>query len=211
MQEYFEFLELQNNATQTEIIQRIDEKQKLFSQLILNAPNDYLKTIHQKNISKLIEIKDALTKGYVEPKEQNNKETFIQNDNRKEVAWLIRHTEKKNAKTFSLYNGNNYIGRKSNERANEIIIDDDIYISRNHAKILIENGTCQIIDLDSKNGIYLNGNDKRISSTFVQNSDTIQIGTTKLVLKMASNNNFDSIVKEVDDSDYMKTIVIDIL
>ncbi len=209
MQEYFEFLELQNNATQAEIIQRIDEKQKLFSQLMQNAPNDYLKSIHQKNISKLVEIEQTLTRGYVKPEQQTANEIFIESDGA--IAWLIRHTENKNSKSFPLFSGTNFIGRSSNNKLNEIIIDDDIYISRNHATILIENDNYKITDLGSKNGTYINGQEQKIESLNLNNLDTIQIGNTKIVLKIASNKNVDALVKEVDSSEYMKTIVINIL
>ena len=53
---------MHQNASQEEIVKRVNEKKKHFEVLIQNAPNDYLKNIHQKNINKLEEIKMTLTK-----------------------------------------------------------------------------------------------------------------------------------------------------
>lgn len=209
LKEYYEFLELHQNASQEEIVKRVNEKKKHFELLIQNAPNDYLKNIHQKNISKLEEIKMTLTKGYTNPKEEKASHSNTFDD--KTVAWLIRHTENKNPISFSLSDGINYIGRTTSNQKNEIIIDDDIYVSRNHAILFIENGTFKITDVGSKNGTYINGKEDKIKTVFLNNSDTIQMGNTKLVLKIASNKEIKNVIKEVDESEYMRTIVIDIL
>ncbi|MBL0287604.1 MAG: FHA domain-containing protein [Bacteroidetes bacterium] len=209
LKEYYEFLELQQNASQEEIIKRVNEKKKHFELLIQNAPNEYLKSIHKKNISKLEEIKLTLTKGYINPKEEKASHSNSFDD--KTVAWLIRHTENKNAISFPLHEGNNFLGRFGFNKENEILIDDDIFVSRKHAIIHIENGTFKIEDIGSKNGTYINGNEKKIKTAFLHNSDTIQIGNTKLVLKIASKKEIENVMNEVDNSEYMRTIVIDIL
>ena len=54
LKEYYEFLELHQNASQEEIVKRVNEKKKHFEVLIQNAPNDYLKNIHQKNTSEFL-------------------------------------------------------------------------------------------------------------------------------------------------------------
>lgn len=209
LKEYYDFLDLHINASPAEINSKIEEKHRQFSLLLQNAPNDYLKKIHQNNITKLAEIKSHLTKGYA----YDNAENFIDkySAEKQTLAWLIRHTENKHPISFPIYHGTNYLGRSSNKKFNEIIIDDDIYISRNHAVIIVENNIYKITDNGSKNGTFLNGNDVKITSALLKNSDTIQIGNTKLVLKIVSDKPIEKLVKEVDNSAYMSTIVIDIL
>ena len=163
IKEYLDFLELSSNANHVTILERIDEKQKLFSQLLHNAPNEYLKNIHTKNISKLTEISSFFNKGFVAAKEINNIEKTKNNGSNSSIAWLIRHTENMQPKSFPLFVGDNFIGRANNKNSNQITIDDDIYISRNHAIILVENGKYKITDMDSKNGTYINGLEKKNS------------------------------------------------
>ncbi|MCS4226593.1 FHA domain-containing protein [Sphingobacterium sp. BIGb0165] len=223
---YLDFLELPSNATHEMILQRVQEKEHLFAQLLSNAPNDYLKNIHTRNINKLEEIKTLINQGYIARQgEQSANKSYappkcssIQaNDDirtgqtTKTAAWLIRHTENRPPKSFPLFSGKNFIGRISSHQQHEILIDDDIYISRSHAFIEVKNDSCMIVDQGSKNGTYINGRDQRISSSPLKDSDTIQLGNTKFVFKTEIHKTIDHLVDEVDRSEYMKTIVIDIL
>ena len=207
LKEYLDFLELSSNPDNDTIMQRIKEKEKLFDQLLQSAPNDYLKSIHSRNIAKLLEIKAIFQKGYTE----SNKNDESKNDVVKEIAFLIRHTENRKSKSFPLFNGKNFLGRMSNNQPHEIIIEDDIYVSRSHAVLVMEDNNCKITDLGSKNGTYINGNEQRITTVSLNDSDTIQLGNTKFVFKTETHKSIAKLVNEVDNSEYMKTIVIDIL
>lgn len=137
------------------------------------------------------------------------------------LAWLIKHTENQQIESFPLYNGLNYIGRLPINGENNILVKGDNFVSRNHAIIFIEN-TSSIPTIfiqeyghyknvrKSRNGIYINGDERRITfKTRLFTNDTIQVGMTKLVLKL-NNDHLDNIVTQVQDTGYMKTIVINI-
>ncbi len=136
------------------------------------------------------------------------------------VALLVRHTENQSAKTFPLYLGKNIIGRNEQPGLPIIVIENDPYVSRVHCVIYIEpaNPYDYYIADDassnggkpSKNGTYINGNDYRITQkTRLRENDTIQIGVTKFILK-SNNTSINKIVHQVEETDYMKTVVIDI-
>lgn len=134
-------------------------------------------------------------------------------------GWLIRHTENQSSKTFILARGKNYIGRKADPLFKPtIIIDDDTFISKIHAVLLVEENNDGfdffLIDTPasnggkaSSNGTYLNGDTARISEkTKLYENDTIQVGVTKLILKV-NNNKIQDIVQEVKRSKFMHTVV----
>ncbi len=73
--------------------------------------------------------------------------------------------------SWMLNEGNYTVGRLAEH---EIILDD-VTVSRNHGKIIIESDNTKIIDNNSTNGIYINNlliND----STELNSGDKIQIG-----------------------------------
>ena len=57
---------------------------------------------------------------------------------------------------------------------------DDVTVSRRHAEFLSERGELQLVDIDSLNGVYVNG--KPIDSAVLTNGDEIQMGNFRLVL-----------------------------
>ncbi len=133
------------------------------------------------------------------------------------VAWLIRHTENQSSKTFPLYPGKNFLGRKPKDGLTPFIeVEEDPYISKVHAVLYAENGDISVSDptgevgKPSKNGIFINADDNRLTAkTRLWENDTIQIGVTKLILRH-NNKAIVKIVREVEELDYMHTVVIDI-
>jgi len=112
------------------------------------------------------------------------------------VGWLIKHTETMETLSFPLKIGKNQIGRKTTDHNPDIMVENDNYISRNHAIIVVkinEKSEFEYLLVDnaelqgkpSLNGTYLNGNPERIGDKPVKLSDgdTIQTGLTKFVLK----------------------------
>jgi len=67
------------------------------------------------------------------------------------------------------------IGRNLNSN----IFLDDITISRNHAKIINDQGIYTIVDLESTNGTYVNK--VREKEKILKNNDEIQIGRIKMI------------------------------
>ena len=58
---------------------------------------------------------------------------------------------------------------------------DDITVSRRHAEIREENGSYWIVDLNSTNGVEVNG--KRIDRARLEHSDRIVVGQTELTFQ----------------------------
>lgn len=134
-------------------------------------------------------------------------------------GWLIMHTEDRPSKTFALSAGNNYIGRKADPILNPfIVIEDDNFISKVHAVVYVDQGeqlSFYVMDdarsnggRESRNGTFVNGDPSRIMQrTILQEGDTIQVGHTKLVLKV-NKANIRHIVQEVKKSKFVHTIVL---
>lgn len=133
------------------------------------------------------------------------------------LAWLVTHTENMPTQTFPLYGGRTFIGRHQQPNGNTIILDQDAYVSRLHGVIDIQLQPTKITIADasifgkaSKNGIFINGNEHRIQSIIpLQQGDTVQVGMTKMMVKI-NNTPLNQIVQQVEESEYMKTVVIDI-
>lgn len=110
-----------------------------------------------------------------------------------EVGWLVVHDENTNEQTYPLKLGKNVVGRESESKPCDIMIDtDDMRMSRNHSVIEVgikPNGQYEylIYDCGSTNGTYINGDaSKKLTQydmVFLRDGDTIQMGRTKMVLK----------------------------
>ena len=87
------------------------------------------------------------------------------------MASLIRLD---NGQIFNITNKIDIIGRGSSA---SIFLDED-GVSRNHAEIFIMGGCVEIIDLNSRNGISVNGEKTR--KCFLNNGDKIAIGCVEL-------------------------------
>jgi len=242
--EAFEFLELPELASKTQIKLRLTEKLEYFESLSEQAPSDFLRRVNARHVEKVKHIQAAFFPWTTEenglevilPFEQADEtpaeeEVFtmpvIITSGSKEpqdtgepqpVAWLILHTENKDARQFPLYAGKNYLGRKAQPNlAPFIAIEDDVYISRVHAVIAVEAGDpalCVLLDTPeantgkaSANGTYLNAKPARIRKEELADADTIQIGATKLVFKY-NTQSVNDLVKEVGNSDYMPTVQV---
>ncbi|MBL0267380.1 MAG: FHA domain-containing protein [Chitinophagaceae bacterium] len=237
-EEIFEFLEIAPTAKEAELKTRIHEKMKYFSQLLENAPNDFIKKLHQLNLQKLSDIHQqlfhspfskvntsptsAVSYPIVEKRRDSQKQEKSPSsgshleDQQPIVAWLISHTENQPTTTYNLHRGRNIIGRKSSSSGPDILSIDDNYISRRHAVIECSN-TNYVYDIgelegkSSTNGIFLNANPSRISKkTLLHEGDTLQIGMTKLVFKINHQGNLKEITDEIEQSVYLKTVVIDL-
>ncbi len=67
----------------------------------------------------------------------------------KAQAWLVAGN-----KSFQLNQGTTTIGRSTR---NDIVLDGELTVSKEHAKIVEENGHFKLVDLASTNGTFLNG------------------------------------------------------
>lgn len=221
--EVLEFLELPESATDQDIRVRMNDKLTYFQRLSENAPNDFLRKLHTSNTEKIRMLQNQM--GGDAPAASVQQPVYHQSSapssqNKTEVAWLVRHTENQSAKTFALFYGKNYIGRNPQMNAPGIVLNEDPYISRVHALLEVINiNPLQIVVSDdsvsnggkpSKNGTYINGNERRLEGRMtIGANDTIQVGMTKLIIRL-NNTSIHKIVQEVEESDYMKTVVIDV-
>lgn len=75
------------------------------------------------------------------------------------------------------------IGR-SRRLGNDLVLDWDGMVSKRHAKITLTSEGFAIVDLDSTNGVWVNG-EKVVSSNgrLLNDGDTIRLGATELIFK----------------------------
>jgi pSer/pThr/pTyr-binding forkhead associated (FHA) protein len=135
------------------------------------------------------------------------------------VGWLVRHTENKPVKSFPLFFGKNYIGRKVQPGFKPFIeVEDDLFVSRIHAVLNVEGARPFLFYITdtpaanggkpSKNGTYVNGSHERVNvKTILHDYDTVQIGETKFVLRFEIGD-LSKMQEQVEDRAYMHTVVI---
>lgn len=219
--EIIEFLELPSNITDKDIAKRANEKLQYFNRLIETAPNEVLKKVYQKNKEKILSIQSQTNFQYSEATNTHfgNSSANYAEKKVQPIAWLIRHTEYQEAKNFPIYLGINIIGRVMQSGKNSILFEQDAFVSRRHAVLYAHNPTNFTLEDSvsanegkaSKNGTYLNGNPKRINQKIsLKDGDTIQVGNTKLVFRL-NDEPIHKIINEVEEADYMNTVVINIM
>jgi len=243
----FTFLELPENATDTQIKKRLEEKLAHYEHLSQHSPSAFLRRLNNQHLSKALlirkEIASILPKPLTIPVaaeeeievtaepaiEENNSNTMPvivsaalrtsagKKGMNEPIAFLVRHTENKPVKPFPLYSGKNFIGRKVHSSLKPFIaLEDDEFVSRLHAVIFVEEEEACYIDdsassnegKPSKNGTFINGDKQRVTERCrLNDNDAIQIGETKLIFRM-NNTSIKKIVEEVQESDYMHTVII---
>jgi hypothetical protein len=229
--EIIDFLSLAPNTTDDELLKAILEKESYFKSLVSNAPTNLLKKVYEKNIDKLKEFQvfivnsqQKLEKPAIQldiNSEKNSSPDFTLSTAptlKYEPAWLIRHTENSSTISFALTEGINTIGRLIEGCTLNVGIEKDMFVSRQHAIIEIIQDNYILYDIGemgvkaSKNGVFVNGSEKRLKGKYLlKEGDTIQFGNTKFVFKINTQRNIADVVNEVSHSDYMRTVVINIL
>lgn len=140
------------------------------------------------------------------------------------AGWLVVHDENKEESTFDLYVGDNYFGNEGEGYEVDILIPNDVFVSRSHANIQISKDflnrfQAQLLDDGSRrpqgpslNGTFVNGNEERLpkeTHIFLRDGDTIQVGETKLVFKSIEKfHTVQEAAVEVRASDYTATIAL---
>jgi len=64
---------------------------------------------------------------------------------------------------------------------NAVSLPDDDYVSSRHARVEIEDSTARVIDLDSRNGTFLNG-ERIVCARQLELGDVVRVGATELKL-----------------------------
>ena len=194
----------------------------IISTAVINAP-----------IEEISDIRDEPSKEDFFQKKQPKKEPApppqkaqrTPSESQDTIGWLVIHDEYTDTYTFNLRTGINRIGRDSDSTARDVNIriqTKDQYMSRHHCDIEVrwQNGknTHEYVLSDkayqgkkaSSNGTFLNAGN-RISAwdeILLKDGDTVQVGRTKLVLKLPSavGSSRDA-ESQVKDMDYFKTII----
>lgn len=115
----------------------------------------------------------------IEPLPASNNHNLI-------VAWLVVHTENQPTLLHELKPGKYVIGRAIPGNIPDITLNNDQYASRKHAELKVSPQEVYIQDLESRNGVYVNGQQHPVGKGFPQvlaDGDTVQVGETKMVLK----------------------------
>ncbi|WP_299458729.1 FHA domain-containing protein [uncultured Microscilla sp.] len=102
------------------------------------------------------------------------------------IAWLVVHTENQPTLLHELKQGKYVIGRAIPGNIPDITLNNDQFASRKHAELKVGTHEIYIVDLESRNGVYVNGQAQSVGKSFPQalsDGDTIQVGETKMVLK----------------------------
>lgn len=89
------------------------------------------------------------------------------------VAFLV---ERRSGREFSLARFTTTLGR---DKENDLILNDDRTVSRQHASIIFDNGNFYIMDRCSKNGTRVNGKKVSGERTLLSSGDTLCIGITE--------------------------------
>ena len=93
------------------------------------------------------------------------------------VGWVVAVSGAHRGQDFRVYSGKNIVGTS----ADCDIVVTDAFLSARHCTIRYENGNFTVIDLDSRNGTYVN--QKKITKDELIDNDTLRIGKTEFKFK----------------------------
>lgn len=93
------------------------------------------------------------------------------------VGWIVAQNGNHRGMDFRLFDGKNVIGTA----ADCDIVVTDPFLSARHCTVRCEGGNFVVIDLDSKNGTYVN--QKKVSKEELIDNDTIRLGKTEFKFK----------------------------
>jgi len=123
-------------------------------------------------------IKKTIGREIVAPYDQF---VVLDNDAQLAVYFTKKHNEEQAVDLPQ--NGEWNVGRKSKSASSNIknqIVIGLPFISTNHCKIVRANGTTSVVDVGSKNGLFLNG--KRVTKATIKEGDVVSIFTVRMTL-----------------------------
>jgi hypothetical protein len=94
------------------------------------------------------------------------------------VAWLVIGSGPHRGRDLRLRDGANVIGSGAQC---DIRLADDVYVSNRHAELQLTDQSCQLRDLSSRNGTFVNG--ERIDRQPLQDGDALRLGLTRFIFK----------------------------
>ena len=93
------------------------------------------------------------------------------------VGWVVVLTGEQRGRDFRLVDGRNTVGTAAD---GDVVLTDP-YLSSQHCAIRHEHGVFTLVDLDSTNGTFLNG--ERATTADIIDNDKIRVGRTELKFK----------------------------
>lgn len=221
---YIELLEIDENAGTQQIAERLNDRHQYFSTLVSTAPTIQLRAIYQKKLSDLqilanhYSVKISGSEAGQALKVASTKSSKETSKASQQQALLVLHTEGRPLQSFPLLPGINILGRSQGTSGNTILIDDD-YMSRAHAVveiISIKEKSALLYDIGevlgykpSTNGVFLNGNEMRLSGKVALNpNDTLQVGYAKLVLTYSAAAERSATMFAIGKKEHSKTVFI---
>ncbi|MCF6297651.1 MAG: FHA domain-containing protein [Flavobacteriaceae bacterium] len=155
-----------------------------FDQTIIEAPNYSDKTIVD-NQEAINEPAKDLSKTYIKTDDvvtdDAGAETVVLRERRKLVGWLVSYTIDSLGRDYRIYEGRNTIGANT---SNDIILNTDASVSKQHAILLFRNNNFYLKDNLSTNSTKLNGKDIEPDTSVKFNDKAIiEIGNTKFLFK----------------------------
>lgn len=154
-------------------------------------------------------------------KEAESREIKIKKIIEGPAGWLITHTENKPAQQYPVVAGKNFIGRKAQAGMEPfIVVEGDDFISRVQCVVYAEEGDPFVFYISdpaefnkgktSKNGTFINGQPIPVTQKIhLFDGDTIQTGVTKLVIRLNTGIDSDTVLKEVEQSKYVDTVLLE--
>jgi FHA domain len=132
------------------------------------------------------------------------------------TGWLVVHDERTRPQTFSLTKQQQTVGRKNTTKLCDIMIETvDGYMSRNHfiIEVMTRAGgdvVYTLSDSGSMNKTFINTIALNAADTYyLQDGDTIQAGTTKIVFRTTAKvKTAEQATQVVNAGSYNKTVVI---
>jgi hypothetical protein len=92
------------------------------------------------------------------------------------VGWLVVLAGPQRNTDFRLVEGDNRIGRGPDAQVRL----QDPNVSTMHATVSFEDGVCEIVDLRSANGTFLNDSPKKVIREMLNHGDVLHVGDTAL-------------------------------
>jgi adenylate cyclase len=100
------------------------------------------------------------------------------------VAYTLEYQDGSDDKQHNLAAGTTVIGRAG---SCDLVINDTS-VSRRHAQLAVNNGSCVVTDLGSRNGTFLNGD--QIETAELHDGDRLVLGEIQLKLRVKASSNF---------------------
>lgn len=114
---------------------------------------------------------NPINNGFMQPEYDDNRTVMLQSSSKSVNSFSGTLIREKTGMNYSICKAQTLIGKK--QGAVDIVIPDNVAISRTHAKIVNDNGRYIIFDMNSANGTFVNGRAVDQSGAMLNSGDQI--------------------------------------